>query len=98
MSLALVLDPERKEFAGTSASVRSPTPQSRLTQLERAEAVSEALNRRSSDVALTSTPDSEITYVSPSVVDVMGFTPDQVVGEKGMRFVQEDDVAGVVAW
>lgn len=57
VSLALVLDPERGEFAGTSASVRSATPQSRLTQLERAEAVSEALSRRSSDVALMSTPD-----------------------------------------
>ena len=90
--------PRGESFAGTSASVRSATPQSRLTQLERAEAVSEALNRRSSDVALISTPDSGITYASPSVVDVMGVTPDQVVGEKCMRFVHEDDVAGVEAW
>ena len=98
VSLALVLDPETGEFAGTCASVRSATPQSRLTQLEHAEAVSEALSRRSSDVALISTPDSEITFVSPSVVDVLGFTPDQVIGEKGMRFVHEDDVAGVEAF
>ena len=98
VSLALVLDPETGELAGTCVWVRSATPQSRLAQLEHAEAVSEALSRRSSDVAPISTPDSEITDVSPSVVDVMGFTPDQVVGEKGMRFVHEDDVAGVEAF
>ena len=80
VSLALVLDPETGELAGTCVWVRSATPQSRLAQLEHAEAVSEALSRRS------------------SVVDVMGFTPDQVVGEKGMRFVHEDDVAGVEAF
>ena len=87
------------EFVGTCASVRNATHQTRLqTQLAQQEHLSVALNRRSSDVALISNPDTEITYISPSVVDVLGCTPDQVVGSKGLSLVHEDDLAGVAAF
>ena len=87
------------EVVGNCASVRNTTQQTRLlTQLAQQENVSVMLNRRSSDVSLISKPDTEITYISPSVIDVLGHTPEQIVGTKGLMFVHEDDLPEVTAF
>lgn len=96
VSMAPVLDPSTGEFLGICASVRNVTEQIRLhAQLAQQDSVSEALSRRSSDVAMIAKPDTEILFVSPSIVDVLGFTPEQLVGSKGLGLVHEDDLIGV---
>jgi diguanylate cyclase (GGDEF)-like protein/PAS domain S-box-containing protein len=99
VSMAPIRDPVTGEFGGTLASVRNATQQVRLqTPLVRQDSLSHALARRSSDVALFAKLDTEIIFASPSIVDVLGFTPDQLVGVKGLGLVHEDDLAGVQAF
>ncbi|SDP28006.1 PAS domain S-box-containing protein/diguanylate cyclase (GGDEF) domain-containing protein [Nakamurella panacisegetis] len=58
------------------------------------DSLSAVLGRRSSDVALIANPDTEITFISPSVVDVLSFTQEQLVGVEGLGLVHRDDLHG----
>jgi diguanylate cyclase (GGDEF)-like protein/PAS domain S-box-containing protein len=99
VSMAPVLDSTTGEFVGACAAVRSVTPETRLqTQLAQQDSLSAALARRSSDVALIAKRDTEIVFISPSIVDVLGFTPEQLVGSKAIGLVHEDDQSGVQAF
>ncbi|MET1036859.1 MAG: PAS domain S-box protein, partial [Aeromicrobium sp.] len=99
VSMAPTTDPSTGAFTGFCASLRRVSQEVRLqTQLAQQDSLSAALNRRSSDLAIIAKPDTEITYVSPSIVDVLGFTPEQVVGTKGLGLVHADDLAGVTAF
>ncbi|MFC6864499.1 PAS domain S-box protein [Halomicroarcula sp. GCM10025817] len=61
-------------------------------ELERYEAMLEA----SKDVVTVIDTDGVITYVSPSVHEVLGYAPEDLVGENGFDF-QPDSTAAVVA-
>ncbi|QNN53546.1 PAS domain S-box protein [Nocardioides mesophilus] len=99
ISASPVRDSATGDFIGTCASVRRAAQETRLqTQLAQQDSLSLALSRRSSDVALIAGPDTEITFVSPSMVDVLGFTPDELVGSKGISLVHDDDLAAVEAF
>jgi diguanylate cyclase (GGDEF)-like protein/PAS domain S-box-containing protein len=51
-----------------------------------------ALVQRSSDVAVIVEIGGTITFVSPGVVDLLGFQPDQLVGTSGWDVVHPDDL------
>lgn len=96
VSMAPIRDADTGAVAGTCASVRDASQQTRLqTQLAEQEHVSLTLNRRSSDISLIANTDTVITFISPSVVDVLGFTPEQIVGSRGLALVHDDDLAAV---
>jgi diguanylate cyclase (GGDEF)-like protein/PAS domain S-box-containing protein len=71
--------------------------QLRATQetLNRREAVFAALESHASEWALIVDGRARIRYVSPSVMDALGFDPDDVVGRLSREFVHPDDHAGV---
>ncbi|MCW2825441.1 MAG: domain S-box-containing protein/diguanylate cyclase protein, partial [Aeromicrobium sp.] len=99
VAMGPVLDPSTGAFMGACASVRSLVHQIRLqTQLAQQDSLSVALSRRSSDVAMIAKADTEIMFASPSIRDVLGFTPEELVGSKGLGLVHEDDLAGVQAF
>ena len=99
VSMAPLHDPGTGEVVGTCATVRNAAPQVHLqTELAHQQSLTATLSRRSSDVALIAKPDTEITYISPSVLDVLGFRPEDVVGSKGLGFVHEDDLEEVTAF
>ncbi|QWZ07358.1 PAS domain S-box protein [Nocardioides panacis] len=99
VSMAPLRDSTTGVSLGSCASVRRTAPQVRLqTQLAQQDSISAALSRRSSDVALIAKPDTEITFISPSILDVMGYTPEELVGAKGLGLVHPDDLPGVEAF
>jgi diguanylate cyclase (GGDEF)-like protein/PAS domain S-box-containing protein len=99
VAMGPVLDPSTGAFLGACASVRGLVHQVRLqSQLAQQDSLSVALSRRSSDVAIIAKADTEIMFASPSIRDVLGFTPEQLVGAKGLGLVHEDDLAGVQAF
>ncbi len=55
------------------------------------------LIEESTDIATVIDPDGEITYVSPSSRDVLGFEPDELVGESGYEYQHPDDREAVAA-
>ncbi len=69
--------------------------QSRLTE-QQARAQGEqrlaSLVRKSSDVIAVCDVDSTVTFVTPAVVEVLGFEPDSVTGRPFTDFIHHDDV------
>lgn len=61
------------------------------TALQESELRFRHLIENSTDVVVTVTPDGLMTYVSPSVVKVLGYTEDEMVGQSFMEFVHPDD-------
>ncbi len=100
VSLAPVRAARSTSFAGICATVRPAGQRSERLQARLAEQehLNLTLSRRSSDVALITKPDTEITYVSPPVYDVLGFSPDQLLGSKSMGLVHRDDRVEVQAF
>lgn len=54
-----------------------------------------ALNRRSSDAAMVTDADLNILYVSPSVTELFGYQPEDVLMTVGWDFVHPDDVTRI---
>jgi diguanylate cyclase (GGDEF)-like protein/PAS domain S-box-containing protein len=54
-----------------------------------------ALVQHSSDVVLVLDREVKVTFASPSITSVLGFTEDQVVGVSGWDFVHPDDTAQI---
>jgi diguanylate cyclase (GGDEF)-like protein/PAS domain S-box-containing protein len=52
----------------------------------------QALNRRATDVALVADPEGNLVYVSPSVVDLTGFQPVELIAHSGYDFIHPEDV------
>ena len=50
------------------------------------------LNQRASDVGIVADADLTLRYVSPSVTDIFGYRPDELVGESSFSFVHPDDL------
>lgn len=48
-----------------------------------------------SDVVFRSTPEGVFQWVSPSVRDVLGWTPDEAIGESVFTYIHPDDAARV---
>src|SRR5690348_14609805 len=59
--------------------------------LGKSEARFRALIEHSVDVTAIVDAESRIRYVSPSVTDVLGYTPDELVGATSLDFVHPDD-------
>ncbi|MCW2585400.1 MAG: hypothetical protein JWN55_916 [Frankiales bacterium] len=58
-----------------------------------------ALLERASDLALVCDPDLTIRWAGPSLVEVFGFPPEEVLGFSGRGFVHPDDTAALdTAW
>jgi two-component system cell cycle sensor histidine kinase/response regulator CckA len=56
-----------------------------------AEARLDALVKKSSDIIAVVGPDATVRYVSPSVVQIMGYREDEVLGRTAFDFVHPDD-------
>jgi diguanylate cyclase (GGDEF)-like protein/PAS domain S-box-containing protein len=63
-----------------------------LAERERSEAHFRSLVQNSSDVIVTMGRDGIVRYVSPSIVHVLGITPESYVGRDGFDFVHRDDL------
>jgi len=50
------------------------------------------ISERSSDLIYVEDPDYVITYVSPSVTQILGYLPEEIVGKNGDSFVFEEDL------
>jgi len=69
-----------------------------ITERQRAEEALHAseekfrgISERSSDLIYVENAKGQITYVSPSVTRILGYTPDEVIGTQGDLFVAEED-------
>jgi PAS domain S-box-containing protein len=60
--------------------------------LRRNEEQLRAITQNAWDVVHMLTPDDVITYMSPSVERVLGYTPDEMIGRHSRDFVHPDDV------
>lgn len=54
-----------------------------------------SLVRNASDIILITEADGRIRYVSPSIERILGFTPEEVIGQQCSDFVHADDREGV---
>jgi diguanylate cyclase (GGDEF)-like protein/PAS domain S-box-containing protein len=61
--------------------------------LRRAQDLMTALAFNSTDVLMILGPDASIGWVSPSVTQVFGFQPEDLVGTQGLDFLHPDDIA-----
>ena len=50
-----------------------------------------ALNRSAADLAIVTDADGTLVYVSPSVKDLLGYDPVDVIADSGFNFVHPDD-------
>lgn len=60
-------------------------------ELRHSEARFRALVQHSSDVVLVIDPDTTVRYISPSVLRVMGYHPETIVGGRLLELVHPDD-------
>jgi diguanylate cyclase (GGDEF)-like protein/PAS domain S-box-containing protein len=54
------------------------------------------LAENASDVVFQATLDMRVTWVSPSVFDLLGWTPEEVVGQSGPEFLHPDDAQRIM--
>ena len=66
-------------------------------KLRTSEARFRALVQRSSDVVVVANAESHISYVSPSIEQVLGYTVGQTLGRPIFSFLHPDDVPGATA-
>jgi PAS domain S-box-containing protein len=52
--------------------------------------------KHTSDVVSISGPDGTIRYVSPSIERVLGYRPEEMVGESGLDYVHSDEVVRMI--
>lgn len=55
------------------------------------------LAENSTDVVFRGTPEARLEWVSPSIQEVLGFTPDQLVGRRTDELLAPEDVDRVIA-
>jgi diguanylate cyclase (GGDEF)-like protein/PAS domain S-box-containing protein len=60
-------------------------------RLESQDAFFRALNRRATDVVIVTDTAGLIKYVSPSVTGILGYHPEDVLGERGSDFLRLED-------
>jgi diguanylate cyclase (GGDEF)-like protein/PAS domain S-box-containing protein len=96
-SVALsVMRNDKREVVGISGVIRDITPHLELQrEVDRQSAFFTALSRRSSDVALVTDADANITYVSPSVTAVFGYRSGGTTDLAAWGFVHPDDLPTV---
>jgi PAS domain S-box-containing protein len=56
----------------------------------------QALTENSTDLIFVLDPEGTITYASPSVGNLLGVSPDDIVGEDGFQFVHDEDREEIV--
>ena len=77
---------------------RSVAERERLIEsLQRSEARYRDLVENLNDVVYAVNPDGELTYVSPSVTAMLGYSPEELVGTSHTALVHPDDLARVRA-
>jgi PAS domain S-box-containing protein len=64
----------------------------RTAELKQAEAKFRAIVENANDIIFAITPDNVFSYVSPNVVDVLGFQPSEMEGYSIAPFIHPDDV------
>lgn len=82
-------------IAGTMLVVLRRTQRAReqIAALQRSEARFKALVQQSGDATLIVTPDGQVTYASPSVMDLVGRSTRDVVAQPLATLVHPDDMA-----
>jgi PAS domain S-box-containing protein len=63
--------------------------------LTRREALFEALERQANDWTMVIDANAVLLYVSPRVLDVLGYVPESIIGRSGWDFVHPDDLSEV---
>jgi diguanylate cyclase (GGDEF)-like protein/PAS domain S-box-containing protein len=95
---ALSVHAMRKERAALRALDKVETERHRAEQGRKAaEARSLELAETSPDVVAMFGADGAITYVSPACQEVLGYEPEELVGESGEGFVHAEDIPIILA-
>jgi len=81
-----------RELVAFARNLRELREAERL--LARQEAFFRGLNREASDVTLVTDLDGNLVYVTPSVAQVLGYEPDEVLELLAASLVHADDLAG----
>jgi|GEM_PF-5560446 len=64
--------------------------------LERSEARFRSLVQNSGDMIAVQTRKGVLTYMTPSIVTVLGVTPDEIIGQNGLESIHPDDHENVL--
>jgi PAS domain S-box-containing protein len=64
--------------------------------LEAAEEKYRALVENLNDVVFTIDPQGIVTYISPVIEKIIGYTPDEIVGQHFSRFMHPQDLPGLI--
>jgi diguanylate cyclase (GGDEF)-like protein/PAS domain S-box-containing protein len=94
VDITAVLDPDGRpyEFAAVARDLRELREAER--RLTSQEAFFRALNRESSDVTLVSDTTGRLLYATPSVTQVLGYQPDEVLDVVESSLARSGDAAG----
>ncbi len=71
----------------------NPVDADRLRKRRAAEERCRSLIDNASDIIMAVDPDGVVRYVSPSIERSLGYTPEEVTGDRGLRHVHPDDRA-----
>jgi len=64
--------------------------------LKESEALFRGIVENVNDIVFTLTPDQRLSYVSPNVKDLLGYSSAEVVGREQKKFIHREDLAGLV--
>jgi PAS domain S-box-containing protein len=67
-------------------------------QLQKSEALFKTLVKYSTDVFQLTDEKFNINFVTDAVKNVLGFTPQELLGKSGLEFIHPDDIDGVKEW
>jgi two-component system sporulation sensor kinase A len=85
---------ETRRCVGTTRDVTDAVSQEQ--RLRQSEALYELISQNSQDVISLSTPDGRVFYVSPSVYNLLGYRPEEIIGRERSFFYHPTDHKNVI--
>jgi PAS domain S-box-containing protein len=55
------------------------------------------ISENARDIIYFSTPDGVCRYISPSITDLLGYKPEEMIGKTNFEHYHPDDIAGLIA-
>lgn len=77
-------------FLGIAVDLRGP--KAREHELRESEARFRLLAERTTDIIARHAPDGTFQFITPSVTQILGYTPEELLGQLPSRFVVKEDV------
>ena len=87
-----IFDPTDGSLTGFQDVVRDVSARRAIeAALAEKEARFRLLAENASDMVMVSQPDGLLTYLSPSVLNLTGYTPEEIVGKSALHWIHPDD-------